>query len=382
MDKRKIVYISGTRADFGLMSLVLEAIDKNPKLDLLLYATGMHLMPKFGSTVNEVKKRYPQTEIIQATFKNDTKKASSEFIADFSSMFIKFLKRNQPDLVLVLGDRVEMLIATVISSYWGLPIAHIHGGDKTTTIDDSARHAITKFAHIHFAASIDSAKRLKKLGEDDWRIHIVGAPSLDNILRQNLPSKNEVYKYLNIKLNQKYILLLQHPSTDSALENAKQIRQTLDVVEEFNLPVVVIFPNSDAGGLKIIEEIKKKKRNPNFRHFPNIEYEMFLGVQKGAAVWVGNSSGAIIESASFNTPVVNIGNRQNGRVQSGNVLNVGYNKSDIFNAINKSLNDKKYLEKSSKVKNVWGDGRTAEKIVKVLSEMKIDRKLLNKQITY
>lgn len=380
--KRKIAYVTGTRADFGLMTSVLKSIDKHPKLALQIFATGMHLMPKFGFTFNEVKKAYPQAVKISSVFEDSTQFGMAKFITDFQIKLLKKFNKYKPDLVLVMGDRAEMLGAAVVANYYGLPVAHVHGGDKTTTIDETTRHAITKLSHLHFAATKDSAVRIKKLGEEDWRIHIVGAPSLDNVLSEKIPEKSQVYSFLGLGLNEKFILVLQHPVTKSINESAEQMEKTLKAVERFNFPVVVVYPNADAGGLKMIEVIEKRRKNPGFHLFPSIEYKMFLGLERECAVWVGNSSAGIIESASFQTPVVNIGSRQKGRPQSGNIINTDYDKFEIENAIRKSLLDEKYRKKLKSIKNLWGNGHSSQKIVRVLSGINLDNNLMQKQITY
>lgn len=380
--KRKIAYITGTRADFGVMSSVLKAIDSSSNFELLVYATGMHLMPRFGSTIDQVRKLYPDVKKIDAVFQEDSRLGMAQFITDFSTKFLDQLKKDQVDLVLILGDRVEMMTAAVIAAYLGLPIAHVHGGDKTMTVDEIARHAITKLSHLHFVATKDSAERVKKLGEEDWRIHIIGAPSLDNTLSKKVPSKEEVYSFLKLDLNQKFILALQHSTTNILGQAQNQIRETIEAVKDFDLPVVVVYPNADPGGQQIIQELEKEKDNPQFCLFPSIKYEMFLGVEKEAAVWIGNSSSGIIESATFKTPVVNVGERQKGRPQSGNVINVNYNKEEIKDAIKKSLYDEEYRQKLSVISNLWGDGRAAERVVRVLESLEIGPELLTKQITY
>ncbi len=380
--KRKIAYITGTRADFGVMSSVLRSINSNPGLELIVYATGMHLMPEYGLTIKQVEELYPDVRKIDVVFRGNSKLGMAQFVADFTSKFLDQLKHDQIDLILVLGDRVEMISAALIAAYLGLPIAHVHGGDKTMTVDEVARHAITKLSHLHFVATKDSAERIKKLGEEDWRIHIVGAPSLDNTLSKKVPSKEEVYSFLKLDPNQKFILVLQHSTSNILGQAQNQIRETIEAVKDFDLPVVVVYPNADPGGQQIIQEIEKEKDNPQFNLFSSIKYEMFLGVEKEAAVWIGNSSSGIIESASFKTPVVNIGDRQKGRPQSGNVIDVDYKKGEIKEAIKKSLYDEDYRLRVSNISNLWGDGRAAEKVVKVLESLEIGPKLLTKQITY
>jgi UDP-hydrolysing UDP-N-acetyl-D-glucosamine 2-epimerase len=380
--KRKIAYLTGTRADFGVMSSVLRSINLNSGLELILYATGMHLMPEHGLTIRQVEELYPDVRKIDVVFRENSKLGMAQYVADFSAKFLDQLKKDQVDLILILGDRVEMMAATVIAAYLGLPIAHVHGGDKTMTVDEIARHAITKLSHLHFVATKDSAERVNKLGEEDWRIHTVGAPSLDNTLSKKVPSKEGVYSFLKLDPNQKFILVLQHSTTNILGQAQNQIRETIAAVKDFDLPVVVVYPNADPGGQQIIQEIEKEKDNPQFCLFSSIKYEMFLGVEKEAVVWVGNSSSGIIESASFKTPVVNIGERQKGRPQSGNVIDVDYKKGEIKKAIEKSLYDEEYRQKISRVSNIWGDGKAAERVVKVLESLEIGPKLLTKQITY
>jgi GDP/UDP-N,N'-diacetylbacillosamine 2-epimerase (hydrolysing) len=380
--KKKIAVITGSRADFGLMTPVLFAIDKSKKLDLQLYITGLHLMPKFGKTANEVKKLFPRAVDVRAIFKNDERSAAANFSGVLINKLIGAFKKNRPDFVLILGDRPEMLSAALACLYLGIPIGHIHGGEKTTTVDESARHAITKLSHLHFPATKEAAERIAKMGEDLWRIKIVGAPALDVILHEPLPNRKKLFKSLGLNPEKPVILLTQHPVSEDYKNSGKQIAETLAAVKSFNLPVIVIYPNSDAGGGKIISEINKQIKNPNFYIFSSLPYKDFLAMEREAAVWTGNSSAAIIESASFKTPVVNIGNRQSGRPQGKNIINVWYDREQIKSAVKKSLTDKNYLNSLKKVKNYWGDGKTGPRVAKILENLKIDAKLLNKQIIY
>lgn len=379
---KKIAYISGTRADFGLMTSVLKAIEQSDKLQLKLYATGMHLMPEFGHTFDYVKKQFPDTKIIPATFTSDDRFGMARFTGDYLKEAVNILNQDKPDLILVLGDRVEMLCTAMLSVYLGIPSAQLQGGDKTATVDEIARHAVTKLVSLHFAATQDSANRIKKMGEEEWRIHIVGAPALDIILNEQLPSREELFQKLNIDPLKKVILVIQHPVSEEIRETGKQMAETLEAVESFGMPVVVIYPNADSGGREMIKVIEKYSNNPRFHIFKSLEYKDFLALEREAAVMVGNSSAGIIESASFYLPVVNIGDRQKGRSQSANVLNVGYNKSEIIEAIKKSLQDKQYIDMLKKVKNVWGDGKTSVKVVSILEGLEFNQRLLTKQITY
>ncbi|MDP3792384.1 MAG: UDP-N-acetylglucosamine 2-epimerase [bacterium] len=379
---KKIAYISGTRADFGLMTPILHAINQSNKLSLSLYATGMHLMPKFGNTFKEARGEFPGVKKINATFDSDDRLGIAKFIGKFSIRLVETLNEDLPDLVLTLGDRPEMLCVSKTCLYLGIPTGHVHGGERTYTVDEVARHAITKLSHVHFPATEESAQRIKKMGEEDWRIHVVGAPALDVILNEKLPTRKELFKELNIDQNQKVILVSQHPVSEEIKQAGKQMEETLAAVKKFNLPVIVIYPHADAGGRKIIQIINRERNNPLFHIFPSLPYKQFLALEREAMVWIGNSSGAMIESSSFKTPVVNIGMRQLGRQRGENVIDVAHNQGEIETAINKSMNDKKYLAKLTKITNPWGDGKTGQRVAKILENITIDDRLLTKRIAY
>lgn len=380
--KRKIAYITGTRADFGLMTSVLRAIEKSDKLALQLYVTGMHLMSDFGNTIDHVKKQFSNLKIIPATFTSDDRFGMARFTGEYLQQLVEVLSIDKPDFVLVLGDRVEMLCTALACVYLGIPSAQLHGGERTATVDEIARHAITKLVSLHFVATSESAKRVKMLGEEEWRIRIVGAPALDVILNERLSSREDLFQKLSIDLKEKVILVAQHPVSEQVKEASEQMEETLDAVESFNLQVVVVYPNADAGGREMIKVIERKRNNPKFHIFPSLEYRDFLVLEKEVSVMVGNSSAGMIESSFFHTPVVNIGIRQKGRQRSGNVIDVDHNRRMIIVAIEKSLNDQVYLAKLQKFKTFWGDGHTSDKVVKILSEINFNDKLLSKRLIY
>ncbi len=378
----KIAYITGTRADFGLMVPILKAIIDSPKLELQMYATGIHLMPEFGKTIEQVRKEFPETKEISATFENDNRQGMAKFTGDFLNKLVGIFSHDRPDFVLTLGDRPEMLCTAVACLYLGIPIGHVHGGERTSTVDELARHAITKLSHIHFPATEESAERIKKMGEDEWRIHVVGAPALDTILNEKLPTREELFRELKLDPKEQIILVSQHPVSEEINDAERQMKETIEAVKTFNLPVVITYPHADAGGRKMIAIIDREKKNPLFRIVPSLSHTQFLALEREAAVWVGNSSGALIESPSFKTPVVNIGTRQTGRQRGGNVLDVGYARNEIIAAIEKSLHDEAYRDKLQKVKSPWGDGTTGPRVAKILEDLVIDVRLLAKQINY
>lgn len=380
--KKKIAYITGTRADFGLMTSVLEHIENHPDLELKVYATGIHLMPEFGETIKVVEEKFPQTKRIQATFDADDKSGAANFCGQFIQKLSHALKEDRPDVVLVLGDRTEMLCTALVALYLGIPLAHVHGGDKSTTVDDSARHAISKIAHIHFPATRAAGERLEKMGEDVWRIHVTGAPALDSILHTTLPTREELCEEVGLDPDEKVLLVTLHPVSEQVDDAEAQMAEVLSAVKQFNLPTVVILPHADAGGRKMIDVINLEKENPSFHIFPSIPFIQFLALEREAAVWIGNSSGAMIESSSFKTPVVNVGPRQAGREHGDNVIDVPYQKDEIIAAIERSLHDADYRQKLVTVTNPWGDGNTGQRIATILAELEINERLTNKQIAY
>ncbi|MEK7084802.1 MAG: UDP-N-acetylglucosamine 2-epimerase [Patescibacteria group bacterium] len=380
--RKKIAYITGTRADFGLMTPVLKEIQASSRLSLQIFVTGIHLMRAFGDTKKEVKKMFPDAVMIPSIFLSDDSAGMARFTGAYLPRVISAFRRFRPDIVLLLGDRPEMLVSALACLYLRIPVAHVHGGDKTRTVDEIARHAITKLSHLHFPATLAAARRIEKMGEEKWRIHTVGAPALDAILHEKLPSRKDVYRFLRCDESQPFMMVTQHPVSDRAARAGEEMRETLDAVKKFHLPVVVVYPHADDGGKRIIAEILRERRNPLFHIFPSIEYRMFLGIEREAAAWVGNSSAAMIESASFHTPVVNVGDRQEGREHGKNVITVPHDRKKIIAAIQKSLYDTRYRARLRSVTNPWGDGNTAPRIRRILEHVTIDSRLLNKQITY
>lgn len=377
-----VAYVTGTRAEFGLMAPILRAIAARPSLELSLFATGMHLMPEFGHTIDEVKKEFPNVREIPVTFVGDDRASMAHFAGEFLPAVTRALEDAKPDFVLTAGDRPEMLCVAMACLYLGIPTGQVHGGEKTSTVDELARHAITKLSQVHFAATKESAERIMRMGEDAWRIHVVGAPALDTILNAPLPTREELFGTLGLDPAQQVILLTQHPVSEEAGQAAVQIAQTLEAVKSFDLPVVAVYPHADAGGRAIIEVLEREKANPLFRVLPSLPHIQFLALERECAVWVGNSSAALIESSSFKVPVVNIGTRQLGRQRGANVIDTGYDAQAIRAAIEKSLHDESYRESLKSIENPWGDGKTGPRVAALLEGLALDERLRAKQIAY
>jgi len=379
---RKILYISGTRADYGLIRETLFSITKNPKLKIEIIATGMHLMPEFGKTIKEIRKDKFKVYEVNSIYKGDSKESMVDFIGKLVQLLNKKIKKIKPDLILLLGDRGEMLAGAVVGAYLTIPIAHIHGGDVTSTVDELSRHAITKLSHIHFAATQKSAERIKKMGEDGWRIFKVGAPGLDDIFKEKIFTKAEIFKKYNLNSSSPVLLVIQHPTITSVFPPEKQIKETMEAVKELGYQTILIYPNADAGGRRMIKIIEKYRKYPFVRIYKSISRKDCLSLMKTADVMVGNSSSGIIEAPSFCLPMVNVGEREKDRERANNVIDVNYQKEKIKKAIKKAIFEKKFRKKIKKTKNPYGKGRAGEKIADILSNIKINSRLLEKRISY
>lgn len=377
--------VTGTRAEYGLLKPVMEQIKLACELELNIIVTGMHLSSLFGLTVKEIIKDGFQIEAkVKMLSKNDnsdeTARSIGEGIIGLSGAF----KRNKPDIVIVLGDRIEALAATIAAVYSNIPVAHIHGGDSAKAgLDENTRHAITKLANIHFAATKKSADRIIKLGEDRWRVFVVGAPGLDKIINERLLSKRELAEKYHLDFTKPVLLVVQHSVTTQISEVENQIRQTLEAVTELNYQTIIVYPNSDVGGRKIINIIRKYVSiNKNLHPFPNIPRTDYLSLLKHSSVLIGNSSSGVIETPLFHLPVIDIGIRQEGREQSTNIIHTDHKKEDIVKAINKSLFDEDLKKKVKRSKNPYGKGSASLEIVNKLITLPINERLMQKKITY
>jgi len=369
--KKKILYISGTRADYGLMKTALLAVNKNPGLKLEIVATGMHLMKEFGNTIFEIKKDGFKICRINATYEKDNKESMASFIGKFICLLSEKIKKIMPDIILVMGDRAEMLAGAVAGAYLGIPVVHIHGGEVSSTVDDSVRNAITKLADFHLPATKKSADRIIKMGEEKSRVIVVGAPGLEESLKSKL-SKQEIIKKYKIDSEKPLLMVAQHPVSEETKAAGWQAKQTMEAVKELKHQAVVIYPNADTGGREMIKIIEKYRRFPFIKIFKSIPRNDFLGLMKMASVLAGNSSAGMIEAASFNLPVINIGIRQKGRERGNNVFDIGHDKKTIKKAIEKAVK-----AKSKKYKNPYFVKGTGKKIVDVLKNIKIDKKTLH-----
>lgn len=384
--KRKICVVTGSRSEYGHLKPVMSAIAENPNLDLAVVAAGMHLSSAFGLTFKEIiKDGFCINAKVKMTPKKDTAEAMAASVGYGIIGMTKAFRKIKPDIVLVFGDRIEALAAALAASYSNIVVAHISGGDKTKAgFDESARHAITKISHIHFPFTRKSARRVKRMGENSKQIFISGDPGLDILFnRDELLSSREIADRYGLDLSRPFILVVQHPVTTEVDKAVSQISKTLNAVKRLHHQTIVICPNADAGGRAMTTTIKESCKKSGFmRAYRSISSIDYLSLLKVADVLVGNSSSGIGEAPSFCLPVVNVGSRQEGREHSNNIINTPYSERSIYKAITSALKNKSFLEKVQTCKNPYNkNGKAAEKIVRVLGQIKIDQNLLQKSIT-
>ncbi len=385
MAMKKICVVTGTRAEYGALKLLINKIYDSKKLDLLLLVTGMHLLEKYGSTINLIKEDgIPISNIITMYDETDISEDSlGKAVGNAISKFTTALVSLKPDLLLVTGDRFESLAGVIAASTLAIPIAHIHGGDNNERgqIDEQIRHSITKFAHIHFPATKKSYERIKLMGEEQDRIYNVGAIALDMIFQENFLPKNEICDILGLDTDKKIIVCLQHSYIFESKKTGEQMRLTLQILKKLNLQTVIIYPNNDPGSDLIIKEIESVRDSSNFKIFKNLERNIFLSLLKNADLLIGNSSSGLIESPVLKLPVVNIGYRNKGRESGKNVIHVNNDFEEIKNALIKGLS-KEFKTECEQVINPYGKGTASEDIVEILENLELNENLLKKKLVY
>ena len=366
---RKITYITGTRADYGLMRRTLQAIDEHPEMNLTIIATGMHLMKEFGETINDIRDDGFHPAVIEARHEHGRRESLALFFSEFMKGLIKELEENKPDIILLLGDRAEMLAGAVAGTYLGIPVAHLHGGEKSGHVDDSVRHAITKLSSIHLPATQESAQRIKSMGVDESSIHVVGAPGLVGIT-QGLLTREELERGFGIGKGKKYLLVIHHPVNTSQEEAGTQMEAIIRAARKSGLETLIGMPNADPGNELIIEAIRKHEKEEGVHIFTSVPHKTFNSLMKHASAMVGNSSAGIIEAASFRLPVVNVGERQRGRERSGNTIDVGCDEESIAAGIRRALSEE-FTGSMRELKNVYGEGKTDKRVAELLASIKL-----------
>jgi UDP-hydrolysing UDP-N-acetyl-D-glucosamine 2-epimerase len=379
---RTIGVVTGSRSDYGIYLPILRRIQQDPELKLHLIVTGMHLAHQFGFTVKTIEQDgFEIGDRIEMLLMSDTSEGLAKSLGVGVMGFAESYARCRPDILLVLGDRLEMLAAVAASLTFRIPVAHIHGGESSEgAIDESIRHAITKMSHLHFPSTESYAQRIVQMGEQPWRVVVSGAPSLDNLAAIHLLSPQEMKELYGLTLSDRTLLVTYHPVTLEFDETEAQMSGLLSALEELDCGVIFTYPNADTQNHLITDMIHAfvARNKPRSQIVANLGTQGYFSLMSHAAAMIGNSSSGIIEAASFKLPVVNIGNRQGGRLRDKNVIDVGYTRTEIADGINKALSAE-FKASLSDLVNPYGDGRATERIVHKLREIKMDKALLFKR---
>jgi UDP-N-acetylglucosamine 2-epimerase (hydrolysing) len=362
LNKKKIIFVTSTRADYGKIKTVILKIQKKKNIITKVFVTGMHNMNLYGKTIVEIK----EDKIKNLYVYNNQKLSFSmnKILINTIKGFSNYLENEKPDLVILHGDRIEPLGCAISSLLLNVKIIHIEGGEVSGTVDEMIRHAISKLSHIHFVTNKLAKKRLLQMGEDKKSIFVVGSPDVDLILSKNLPSINEVKKRYEIEYD-KYSISILHPVTTN-LENIKsETKLYFEALIESGQNYVITYPNNDLGSDYILNQINNLKKMPNFKVFPSLRFEFFLTLLKNSSFIIGNSSCGLMEAPYYGVPTINIGDRQKNRLKSKTLINIDFNKKKILKEI-KSINNKK-VPKSK----FFGNGNSSLKIQKLICSNKI-----------
>ncbi|MFN2374183.1 MAG: UDP-N-acetylglucosamine 2-epimerase [Cyclonatronaceae bacterium] len=379
---RKIAFLTGSRGEWGYIRPILKLIKNDPTMDYQILATHMQLLPEFGMAVNEIQNDgFEVHEKLYMTLDGYTNQTMTKSLGILLIELTTTLVRMKPDILLLAGDRGEQLMGAIAGGHLGIPVAHIQAGELSGNIDGIVRHAITKLAHIHFAANVEFAERVRKMGEQEFRVHNVGAPQLDELQNGDYTLEADLNNSFNFCDDEPVLLAVQHPVTEEEENAGIHIQETIEAIKETGLKTVMIYPNADGGSSEVRKALQKLK-GTNIQLFRNLPRRDYLGLMRRASVIVGNSSSGILEAPTFGLATVNIGRRQNGRPQAENVINVrNYDRSEISSAILKAMgNEFQGIAKSAK--NPYGDGNSSGKIYTILKEITIDQHLLNKEMAY
>jgi len=377
---RRIASITGSRADYGLMEPVYRSIAGNPALDLHLVITGMHHVPEFSSSLAQV--RYDKFgslhEVKWADDEGDSGRSMAAAIGREILGIAPVLDKIKPDIVLLQGDRGEMLAAAIAAAHMNTPLVHMSGGDFSGSIDDSVRNAISKLSHFHLTSCGASTRRLISLGESPRRIIEVGEPALDLLRTIDFVPIETLAAELDIEAGRPFLLATLHPVVDESDQAADQMNTMLDALAALDMPAVVTYPNNDAGGGAMRDTLESWRGRPFLRIAANLGSHRYLSLLRHAAAVIGNSSSGIIEAPALKVPVVNVGSRQHNRLRASNVIDVPCRTDAIIKAVRCVLNDRDFGQKLATSTSPYGDGHAADRTVDVLSRLKLGKALLAK----
>ncbi len=360
MIKKQIVFLSGTRADFGKIKSLIQITQGSENFDVHIFATGMHMIAKYGKTINEIYKSGFKN--IYPFINHDNIDHMDRNLSKTIDGFSHYISEIKPDLIVVHGDRVEAMAGAIVGALNNILVAHIEGGEVSGTIDELIRHSISKLSHIHLTSNEEASRRLIQMGEDEKTIFTIGSPDLDLMNSKDLPSLTDVKKYYNIDFD-KYSIAMFHSVTTEIQLLKKQAKIFVDSLILSNQNYIVIYPNNDLGSEIILDEYTKFENNPKFKLFPSLRFEYFLVLLKNALFMIGNSSAGVREAPYYNVPTINLGNRQNNRVRSDNIVTIDFDTQMIHSSINNALKTYR-IDKDVN----FGDGQSDQKFLELLND--------------
>lgn len=367
---RKIFVVIERRADYSRYKPVLQLLKNDPDFSLYIVVTGNNLLPNHGEDIEKIKSDGFEINATIPMFHEGSPDSGAEMVRGISRVLAgvtEELEKVKPDLVLTGFDIGANFATTVAAAHMNIPVAHLQGGEVTGSIDESLRHAMSKFAHIHFPATEDGKRRLIAMGEHPDSIYVVGCPSLDVLVNAPVIPKEKLEKKFKVDFSKPTVILIQHPVTTENTKSLQQIQATLDALAQVDVQVIALMPNNDAGHSNIMKTLSAS----NLTWYPSIDVNTFANVYRHIWAIVGNSSSGIHEAATFGVPTINIGTRQQGRERSLSVLDVNYDTPEIVDALKKALFDKKFRSAVKKMANIYGDGTTAPKVYEILKKVNL-----------
>jgi UDP-N-acetylglucosamine 2-epimerase (hydrolysing) len=356
---KKIVFLTGTRADFGKLKSLMLKMQDDKMFEVHVFITGMHMLSKYGSTWDEIRK-VGFTNIYKFINQNSDD-SMDHILAKTVAGLADYVKEMTPDMLIVHGDRVETLAGAIVGALNNIFVAHVEGGEVSGTIDELIRHSVSKLSHFHFVANEDARNRLIQLGETSKSIHIIGSPDIDVMNSPNLPKLSEVKRYYNFDYPD-YGILLFHPVTTELNDLRRHVRILVDQVLESGKNYIVIYPNNDHGTNIIVEEYNRFSNLQRIKVFPSMRFEYFLTALKNANFILGNSSSGIREAPHFGVPAINIGSRQNNRSKCETILDIDIEPEIISSAIKQSLDMTRHTS------TLFGNGNSAESFHKIVKD--------------
>ncbi len=381
---RKILLVTDTRAEYGILKNTLRKIDASDKLELCMVVTGSHLLEKYGYTIREIEEDgFKVTARIETPAESNENRRIPMEMGSLIMRLTEVFDEVKPDVLLVFGDRYEMLAAAVTAVGMHIPIAHISGGEVTEgAMDEQIRHAITKMAHIHFPGASVYAENIKRMGEEDWRVFDVGDPGIENIKNLELWDKESLEENLDIEITDKTLLVTYHPVTLERDALEWQMDNLIAALRMHKGTKIITYPNSDDGSELIIRKLKDyAKQDSEVCLVQSLGIVRYLSVMKCCGAVVGNSSSAIVEAPFLRVPAVNIGNRQKGRLMAESIICCENEQDSISGAIKKALSEE-YRKTVANSKSLYGEGNTSDEIVNVLETIELNDKLLKKKLEW